>query len=235
MKYSRLLAIVVITFVLASGQGYARTPDRALTNPLFLTEADDSGMLYVGYLAGTKQFLVSYAEYDEFANGYGAFIIQTAGPEEDGRLSFVAVKEFGNADVGIGMHRVAGTMNLDLGMSYDYEKVSVRAAVHEVPLTRWEEGKDQIGVSLGGSVEVTDSVVVGLDVRPGDKWKYDVHSSIAFTPSIATRVNVGFQGPKWSEVGTDVWYSHKRFLIHVGYTLNSDLHSDFRLGLGFSF
>ena len=95
MRYGRgVLTILVIAFVLISSQGYAQTPERALENPVFLSEIGDSQMVYASYTTGAEQFLVSYVEYDEFAKGYGAFTFLTSGKEEEGgAISFVAVKE----------------------------------------------------------------------------------------------------------------------------------------------
>lgn len=228
--------MVVIAFVLVSGQGYAQTPDRALENPLFLAEVGDTRLVYASYATGAEQLLVSYVEYDEFASGYGAFTFLTSGKEEEGgTVSFVAVKEYDNTNFGIGIYRGNGVTSLDAGLSYGFSKVDVRVGVHDVPLNRWQENKDQINVSLGASVDITDCVRVGVDARPGDAWEFDFHSQIEVTPNLATRVSVGFEQTKWQDAGLEVWLSRNQVLIHIGYTLNQDLTSDFRLGLGFRF
>lgn len=236
MKYSRVLwTILVITFVLASGQGYAHTPDRALENPLFLSEMGENQMVYAGYTTGAEQFVVSYAEYDEFANGYGAFTFLTSGEEKAGSISFIAVKEYGNVNFGVGIYREDGIVSVDAGLSYSLEKVEVRAGVHNVPLTRWSENKDQISVSVGGSVDVTETIRVGVDARPGDTWEFNIHSQMELTPDLVTRVSVGFAETKWKDAGIELWVSRNTVLVHLGYTLKKDSTSDFRLGLGYRF
>ena len=122
-----------------------------------------------------------------------------------------------------------------MGVSYALPEVEFRVGVHDIPLNKWKENKDQIQVSLGASMDITDTVSAGIDARPGDLWELDLHSQIDVTPNLAARLNVGFQQTRWDKAGIDVWLSRKQVLIHIGYTLNSDLESDFRLGLGFTF
>lgn len=236
MRHSRVqLAILAITFVLISGQVYACTPDRALENPLFLSEIEESPLVYVGYTTGAEQFLVSYVEYDEFANGYGAFTFLTSGKGEAGSVSFVAVKEYQNGSIGMGIHRGDGVTSVDAGLSYSFGKVEIRAGIHDVPLTRWNENKDQINVSVGGSVDITETIRVGVDARTRDTWGFTLHSQIELTPNLITGVNVGFAETKWKDAGIELWVSRNKVLVHLGYTLKSDLTSAFRLGLGFRF
>lgn len=237
MKYNRVLwTMLIITFVLASGQGYARTPDRALQNPLFLAEIGKNEMIYAGYATGSEQILVSYAAYDEFANGYGAFTFLTSGQEEtSGTISFVAVKEYGNTALAFGIYRGNGETHLDVGAAYGFEKIVVRAALHKVPLMRWVENKDQISVSLGGSVDITDTIQVGVDLRPGDTWQYEAYSQIEIMPYLTGRIKVGFRELSWQNAGVEFWASRNQVLVHLGYTLSENFTSDFYLGIGFRF
>lgn len=237
MKRSRLLwTILLVAFVLTSSQGYACTPDRALENPLFLADIGETEMLYVGYAMDAQGFLISYAEYDAFANGYGAVTFVTGGQEETGgTISFVAVKEYENADLAVGIYRGNGETYLEGGVAYEVEQLTVRAGLHKVPLAKWDEKKDQISVSLGGSVEVTDTIQVGVDLRSGDPWQYSVHSQIEIMPNLTARISVGFQELSWQDAGVELWATHQQVLFHLGYTLHEDLSGSLYLGLGFQF
>lgn len=237
MKRSRLLwTIMLVAFVLTSSQGYARTPDRALENPLFLADIGETEMLYAGYAMDAQGFLISYAEYDEFANGYGAVTFFTGGQEETGgTISFVAVKEYEHADLAVGIYRGNGETYVDVGVAYEVDQLTVRAGLHEVPLTRWDEKKDQVSVSLGGSVDVTDTVQLGVDLRSGDPWHCNVHSQIEIMLNLTARISVGFYDLGWQDAGVDLWATYQQVLFHLGYTLHEDLTGSLYLGLGFQF
>ncbi len=237
MKKARnLLATMIITLFLFSVQVYAMTPDRSLNNPLFLSEMGNVKLIYGAYDATNEKFLVSYAEYDEYAKGHGAFILQ-ANREDDAKVfSFIGTKELGNIGLGLAVHRVTSPSSewlLDLGVSYG-RRVVGRIGIHDVPIASWDEIKERSNFSIGGTVYLTESLAVGVDARLLDQ-QYDGLLRLVLSQDLTATLNLMYKDLQWESVGANVWLNRNNLVIHLGYTLEHNWESSFRFGLGFRF
>lgn len=237
MKKARnLLATMIITFFLFSVQVYAMTPDRSLNNPLFLSEIGNVKMAYGAYDPTNEKFLVSYAEYDEYAKGHGAFILQMGREDDANVLSFIGTKEFGDIGLGFAVHRVTSPSSewlLDLGVSYGGRVVG-RIGIHDVPIASWDEIKERSNFSIGGTVYLTESVSLGVDARLLDQ-QYDGFLTFVFSPNLTATLNLMYKDLQWESVGANVWLNRNNLVIHLGYILEHNWESSFRFGLGFRF
>ncbi|HHY09016.1 MAG TPA: hypothetical protein GX528_00465 [Firmicutes bacterium] len=231
----QILAILVITFVLGTGLVQAFTPDRALENPLFLAEIGDKQLLFASCAWNARVCQVFYAEYDEFAKGYGAIALQTAGKDKPVSFSFIAVKEFDDISVAVGVHRVPGEVNLAAGLAYNYGKTSVRAAVHAIPVIPLIEKAADTVLSLGAATALTETVSVGVDFFPHEEWAFEIYSSFSPAPPLKTLISIGLKGTAWHDAGIKLWFDYKDWLIHVGYTIRNGPSNDLRCGIGFKF
>ncbi|HHY16184.1 MAG TPA: hypothetical protein GX521_08935 [Firmicutes bacterium] len=237
MKFTqRLIAISVITLIAAACPAAAFTPDRALQNPLFLSEIGDCQIVYGGYASDSGQFHLIYAEHDRFAQGYGALALQAGGEDTPSRIAFIAVKEYENFTVGAGVHRADGEVTIDLGAGYSAGPVAVTLAVHEVPIVPRPEGSgQQASLSLGATLTISDSLMVGAETSPGEAWQSEVYTTFTPLPKVKAHLGVGFSGASWRQAAIRLWYKQEQFVLQLGYTLHREHHSSFRFGVGFRF
>lgn len=242
MKCARkVLLTVLVIFIMALGQGYARTPDQALEHPIFLTEIDDARMIFATYALKTGDLFLSYSEYDTFAQGYGALAFRTNLEGGGSTLSFIASKELGGVDVAFGIHRVTGEEGgwlLDLGLGGRVDMAGLRLGLHRLPLDSWEAMQENINISVGGSVYVTDYLVLGADVYPGEEWTYAVGADFLVRPDIGGSVKAEFQSTGFESGEAALWFTRDQLLLRLGYGLykeEEELAGGLTLGAGFKF
>jgi len=234
--FRRLLLLSAAIWLL-SMPTLAITPERGLENPVFLAEMDQERLLYGSYALDLGEFLVSYAEYDVYARGHGAFLLRGGG-DADTTVSFIGTREMEGVNLGLGLHRVSGTETqwlLDLGASYQKGSVAGRAGVHNLPFTQWKELPDHRDVSVGASVYLSEAVILGMDVKPFDGFTAQGHLMIVVSPDLRARVYVVHQDAQWESAGADGWYRRGDLLFHLGYRMRHDRSGYFRFGIGFSF
>lgn len=234
MKLWKVATIVAIVIVLAP-IGHA-SPERALENPIWLSEAGDAPLMYLSYSSELEEFLAAYVEYDAYAKGHGALMVRCGGKDDGTILTGIITKETDEAALGLAVHRLSNeevTWLLDLGASYEVGSASFRCGVHDVPFTRWEDMRDEWHFSAGASLALSDIVAIGVDVRFLEEPVYKGHVLFNIRPDLNAQLYAIYQQPDWDAVGIDAWFSRGGLLFHVGYKMDWDKESYFRLGIGF--
>jgi hypothetical protein len=232
VKLWKVAIIVAIVIVLAP-IGRA-SPERALENPIWLSEVEDAPLMYLSYSSELEEFLAAYTEYDAYAKGHGALIVR--GKDEETILTGIMTKEQDEVALGLAVHRLSNaeiTWLLDLGASYQVGAASLRVGVHDVPFTKWEDIKDEWHFSAGASLALSKSIAVGIDVRFLEEPVYKGHVLFNIRPDLNAQIYAIYQQPDWDAVGIDAWFYRGGLLFHVGYKMDWDKESYFRVGIGF--
>jgi len=245
---SKALLTLFVILVLACGSVYAKSPALALKNPLYLTLIDRDRMVYATYSMKSGEAFISYSEYDTEAEGFGVLAVTASTQGAPMKLSFVATKEFGMVDMAFGIHRAMGEDGvwlLDLALGGSIDKLSLRAGIHQTPLTSWEDIQENLNFSVGASVKPTENITIGADIYPGEEWSYAVHAAFSATAGqlgadIGGNVTASFLGSGFESADASLWFSKQQILLELGCGVEQgpeldELVSGLRVGAGFRF
>lgn len=237
MVSTRSLAAALIITLLVSIQVSAITPDRGLENPLLLSEIGYGSLVYGSFNLDTQHYLVSYAEYDVFAEGHGAFIYQVGQDDEADIFSFVGTKELDHTQVGFTLHRFSNPVSewlVDLGVAYTAGDLVARVAVHSIPLSDIEQIHERSSISVGAALNLADLGLVGLDARLQEQ-QYEGYVVLEPRPDFTLRFSLRSNADKWDKAGFDLWYTRDRLIGHVAVVMSQNWQRDIRLGFGIRF
>ncbi len=235
MKLWKISSIVAIV-ILMSSMGYAASPERALENPIWLSSVGDAPLVYLSYSPDIEQFLAAYTEYDAYAEGHGGLMVRYGGEDDETTITAVMAKEKDDVGLGLAIHWITGSEPswlLDLGASYQVGMIGVRVGVHDVPFTKWKDAAGDWHFSVGASLELSDTISIGIDTRLLDEPVYKGHLLFNMGPDLKAQVYALYQDSDWEAVGADAWLYRGSFLYRVGYKMDWDRESHFCVGIGF--
>lgn len=229
------ISIIVVLMVLATSVAFAASPERALENPIWLSETGDAPFAYLSYSPNIEQFLVAYTEYDAYAEGYGGFVVRYGGEEDETILTAVVATERDDLDLGAAIHWVIGpesTWLLDLGAAYRVGMVELHVGIHDIPFTKWKEITERWHFSAGASLDLTEVISVGIDTRFLEEPAYKGYILLSLRPDFKTQLYALYKDSDWEAIGVDAWLSRGSFVFRVGYRMDWDNESHFCVGIG---
>ena len=230
------ISILLAILICVAPPCAALTIERALENPVHLADVGDAPLAYLSYSSDLGEVLAAYTEYDAYAEGYGGFVIQYGGIEEETILTAVVAKEIDDVGLGMAIHWITGSDEawlIDLGGSYRAGPVGVHLGIHDVPITRWKAIIDESHLSAGASFDLSQVITVGIDAFFLVEPVYKGHVLFNLRPDLTAQVYALYQDAGWDAVGVNAWLSRGALLLHAGYKMNGDKESFFRVGIGF--
>ena len=239
----RLCPIVVValalSFAVCSLDCSAASPHLALKNPALLREMDGRQIWYGSYDFWLEQVSVIYVEYDEVAQGCGAFLCRFDQNKQNVVWSYAGARSVGNLGIGLGVHRSVldgGDWWLDLGLAYDLQGLLTHAAIRQIPITRLGKVSDEAELIIGAEIElIRDYLTVGVDSIFADKPRYQPYAIVSLIPELECKV-FGTFDPDWSETGSELTVLLGDTFIELEYRYNrSSKDSQVMIGVGQKF
>ncbi|NLK07324.1 MAG: hypothetical protein GX316_01325 [Firmicutes bacterium] len=228
--------LIVLSLVLsAASLVSAAYPERVFENPVLLSETAEGPLVYLSYSSDMEHFTASYTEYDEYAEGYGGFIVRHSSVHDETTLTAAVTKQMDGLDVGAAIHWVMGPETawlLDAGARYKMDALEVHVGVHDIPFTKWNALAGSMHFSAGVSLDLAKYINIGLDARLLENPLYK--GSVLFTiqPDLKTEVYTLYESTEWQATGINAWLCRGLFLFRLGYKIDLNGENHFCAGIG---
>jgi hypothetical protein len=222
---------LILLFILGSTTiSYAISPDDALENPGLLPQIGKDRLLYTSYALGHNSYLLSYSEYDEFVDGYGAVFMRRQGNEPITTWSYLAARVQGNTGIGLGIHKGRDSNWLmDLGWSYKNNLLNLSFSLNDL----WPAGSsDKIHYRAGASINITSMVSLGVDTEFSGTTSYIGYVTLKFSPKLKSTISFAEKDSNWKPYTFEIWVISRRLLLNAAHKLDNEFT---RLGLGVTF
>jgi len=236
-KIRNIQAAVIIIIIVLSAQTSAFTPDKSLINPLFLKEIGNGKLVYGALDPGTGTYTFAYAEYDNYAKGHGALVIEDSRDANTATFSFIGVQSFGAVDLGYAVHkefRPESKWLADLGAAYNVDKFIGRAAVHGIPLSSLSQAADLSYLSVGASVRLNELITFDLDLLP-QRNQLTGTVLLKFSSDLTAGFQLGYKECFWESAGVQLWLKRQQIILHLSYELAKSGDNCFHFGIGLRF